>query len=85
MKLKQKVFAMSYFTVNNLAIDALISSLINVATCQFEILKWNIANIGSVEEKTLFSTSTEKEHETFSKNVNDELRCCIQHNLAIFK
>ncbi|XP_051176508.1 odorant receptor Or1-like [Leptopilina boulardi] len=71
--------------INNLAIDALISSLLNVASCQFEILKWNIAKIGDIEEQNFLVSSNKKEDKLcHNKNINEELRYCIKHNLAIF-
>lgn len=73
--------------INNLAIDALISSLLNIASCQFEILKHNFAQLGSdIEKRTILVSSNKGQDEKYShKNVNEELRHCIEHNLTIFK
>lgn len=77
--------------IHNVAMDAFITGLMNVASCQFELLKWNIVAIG--KDKNQDSNCTKK----LSKSTNqflqmnyddqnyDDLRKCIQHNLAIFE
>ena len=65
--------------------DVLITGLMNVASCQFELLKWNISTIG--DEKILMK-STKNPSKLSNKNDNQiyiELCECIQHNIAIFE
>ncbi|XP_043475872.1 odorant receptor 2a-like [Leptopilina heterotoma] len=72
--------------INNLAIDSFISGLINVACCQFEILKLNIASIGDNSEKnSLSQNSIEKvDEDLVDKKIKEKLRKCIEHNLTIY-
>ncbi|XP_051176510.1 uncharacterized protein LOC127291423 [Leptopilina boulardi] len=72
--------------VNNLAIDSFIAGLINVASCQFEILKWNFTSIGNnIEEENISFNLKENENNNYrDKKINDQIRNCIEHNLAIF-
>lgn len=70
---------------NNVAIDLFICGLVNVSSCQFELLKWNLANIGNCNE-TYSSLQNSKEY--LNEKVPDisvKLRRCVQHNLVIFE
>ncbi|XP_051176442.1 odorant receptor 2a-like isoform X2 [Leptopilina boulardi] len=83
-----QVMAVVTCCINNLAIDALISSFLNVATCQFEILKQNIVKVGNyIQVKKSLLSSNEKVNDNFiyDNNINGELRSCIEHNLAILQ
>ncbi|XP_043475875.1 odorant receptor Or1-like [Leptopilina heterotoma] len=72
--------------INNLAIDSFIAGLINVASCQFEILKWNFSSLANnIEEENISSNLNENELKIYKyKKINDQIRSYIQHNLAIF-
>lgn len=71
--------------INNLAIDAFITGLINIACCQFELLKTNIVALGSdYEVESVSQNSQEKvDPDLYDKKTNEELRRCIEHNLTI--
>ncbi|XP_033231703.1 odorant receptor Or1-like [Belonocnema kinseyi] len=77
--------------IHNVAMDAFITGLMNVASCQFELLKWNIVAIGNDQNQdSKFTKKLSKSNNYFLQmNYDDqsyaELRKCIQHNLAIFE
>lgn len=70
---------------NNIAIDCFICGLINIASCQFELLKWNLAKIGSDSKTQHFSPNAKEYVNEKLNNTNVQLRRCIQHNLVIFE
>ncbi|XP_051176512.1 odorant receptor Or1-like [Leptopilina boulardi] len=70
--------------INNTAIDSFIAGLINVASCQFEILKWNFCSIEENIEKGNISSNFEEKNNNENEIINDQIRDCIKHNLAIF-
>ena len=70
--------------------DAFITGLMNVASCQFELLKWNVIAIGNENKDSNFPKDLSKSSNDFSQKVYDDhsyedLRKCIRHNLAIFE
>ncbi|XP_051176493.1 odorant receptor Or1-like [Leptopilina boulardi] len=73
----QQAIAILLCSINNIATDSFIIGLLNVASCQFELLKWNISSFGNCNE------SQEVNQE--DNGINEKLRRCIQHNLAIFE
>ncbi|XP_051176427.1 odorant receptor Or1-like [Leptopilina boulardi] len=72
--------------INDLATDSFITGLINVASCQFELLKWNFAALGNnLDEQNLMINLKENCNNNNNNNkINKKLHECIKHNLAIF-
>ncbi|XP_033231701.1 odorant receptor 94b-like [Belonocnema kinseyi] len=72
--------------INNVAIDILITGFMNVASCQFELLKCKISSIGEDEKHLIKPT---KNPSKLSKNAEDQIYMklcdCVRHNIAIFE
>lgn len=70
---------------NSIAADFFICGLMNVSACQFELLKWNLANIEDYyETESLPKSSKEYANHKF-QIISVKLRRCIQHSLIIFE